>query len=102
MNNLNVNQEKNRPSRKGNLNPMYGRSHSQQSRQKMSDSHRAYQERIRQAQQQKPMTMDEFLSNNPSVTEYIKVLADKAIKEQIDKIIWKRQNQRFQIPNTWD
>jgi len=95
MNNLNVNQEKNRPSRKGNLNPMYGRSHSQQSRQKMSDSHRAYQERIRQAQQQKPMTMDEFLGNNPQldIKGYIKSLMKQEnfireiIKEEIEKLL---------------
>lgn len=44
------------------------------------------------------VTMDEFLSANPSVKEYIKLLANKIIKEEIDKVIWQKQNQRIQIP----
>ena len=44
------------------------------------------------------ITMDEFLSANPSVKEYIKILANKIIKEEIDKVIWQKQNQRIQIP----
>lgn len=44
------------------------------------------------------VTMDEFLSANPSVKEYIKLLANKIIKEEIDKAIWQKQNQRIQIP----
>lgn len=95
MNNLNVNQQKNRPSRKGNLNPMWGRKHSQQSKDLMKSSHRAYQERIRQAQQQKPMTMDEFLGNNPQldIKGYIKSLMKQEnfireiIKEEIEKLL---------------
>ena len=46
------------------------------------------------------VTMDEFLAANPSVKEYIKVLASKIIKEEIDKCVWQkqRQNQRISIP----
>ena len=44
------------------------------------------------------VTMDEFLSNNPSVEEYIKELAKKVVKEQIDKLIWNNQR-KISIPN---
>jgi hypothetical protein len=47
------------------------------------------------------VSMDEFLAANPSVKEYIKVLADKIIKEQIDKVVWRKQNQRISIPDEW-
>ena len=68
-----------RPSRKGNLNPNWGKKASQATRDKMAASHRAYQERIRQAQQQKPMTMDEFLGINKDldIKGYIKSLMQK-------------------------
>ena len=68
-------------------------------RQKALERNKQYQ---KWKDSQHHVTMDEFLSANPSVKEYIKVLADKAIKEQIDKLIWKKQNQRIQIPNAWD
>ncbi len=93
MNDTSTNQ--NRPSRKGNLNPMANRHHTAQSRQKMSQSHLAYQKRIRDAmqQQQSPMTMDEFLSNNPTldIKGYIQSLVkegvlDVIITEQIKKL----------------
>lgn len=98
MNNTDTNSNQNqntRPSRKGNLNPMANKHHSMQSRQKMSDSHKAYQERIRQAQQQAPMTMDEFLGNNPQldIKGYIKSLMQKEglikeiIREEIKKLL---------------
>ena len=45
------------------------------------------------------LSMDEFLSNNPSVKEYIKVLADKAIRESIDEFIKKEC--RKTPPNIW-
>ena len=75
MNDSNTNQNT-RPSRKGELNPMYGKSHNMESRNKMSQSHKAYQQRIHQLQSNngqnsnyvmKPMTMQEFLSNNPQL-----------------------------------
>ena len=44
------------------------------------------------------ISMDEFLSANPSVEQYIKALASKVIKEEIDKVIWRKQNQRLSIP----
>ena len=98
MNNTDTNSNQNqntRPSRKGNLNPMANKHHSMQSRQKMSDSHKAYQERIRQAQQQRPMTMDEFLGINKDldIKGYIKSLMQKEglikeiIREEIEKLL---------------
>ena len=103
MDNTSVNQTSNRPDRHGANNPMYGRSHSQQSREKMSQAATLRNQQYRDAlRNQHHVTMDEFLSANPSVKEYIKVLADKIIKEEIDKVVWKKQNQRIQIPNAWD
>ena len=103
MDNINDNQERKRPDRHGQNNPMFGRTHSQQSREKMSQAATLRNQQYRDAlRNQHHVTMDEFLSANPSVKEYIKVLADKAIKEQIDKLIWRKQNQRIQIPSEWD
>ena len=96
--NTNNNQNQNtstRPSRKGNLNPNYGKKASQATRDKMSASHKAYQERIRQAQQQRPMTMDEFLGINKDldIKGYIKSLMQKEglikeiIREEIEKLL---------------
>lgn len=103
MDNINDNQKKQRPDRHGQNNPMFGRTHSQQSREKMSQAATLRNQQYRDAlSNQHHVTMDEFLSANPSVKEYIKVLADKAIKEQIDKLIWRKQNQRIQIPSEWD
>jgi hypothetical protein len=44
------------------------------------------------------VSMDEFLANNPSVKEYIKLLAQQVIKEEINRAIWRKQNQRTSIP----
>lgn len=102
MDNINDNQ-KQRPDRRGANNPMYGRTHSQQSREKMSQAATLRNQQYKDAlRNQHHITMDEFLSAHPSVEEYIKSLANKVIKEEIDKIIWRRQNQRIQIPNSWD
>ena len=104
MDNINVNQQK-RPRKdvSGTNNPFYGHRHTEQSKNLMKTK---AQERARQYQKWKDsqhhVTMDEFLSNNPSVKEYIKVLANQVIKEEIDKLVWRKQNQRVQIPNAWD
>ena len=99
MNNTNVSKRP-RKDVSGTNNPFYGHRHTEQSKNLMKSKAK---ERARQYQKwkdcQKPLTMDEFLSNNPSVKEYIKVLADKIIQEQINKLVWKKQNQRIQIPN---
>lgn len=101
------NAENNVPKRRdcsGERNGFFGKSHSLESRQKMSQSHKAYQQRIRdnQSNQNKnyvmqPMSMQDFLSNHPSVEDYIKQLTKKVVKEQIDKLIWNSQR-RISIP----
>ena len=103
MDNINVNQERKRPDRHLQNNPMWGRKHSQQSKEKMSQAATLRNQQYRDAlRNQHHVSMDEFLSNNPSVKEYIKALADKVIKEQIDKLVWRKQTQAIQIPNEWD
>ena len=98
MNDTNTNQNT-RPSRKGNLNPMWGRHHSAATKQKQSDAAiRRNQEYKKALDSQHHVSMDEFLSNNPSVKEYIKLLAQSVIKEEIDKLVWRKQNQRTSIP----
>lgn len=107
MDNKNVSQINSRPDRRGANNPMYGRTHSQESRNKMSQSHKVYQQRIRDNQSKnnqnsnyvmQPMTMQDFLSNHPSVEDYLKQLAKKVVTEQINKLIWNSQR-RISIPN---
>lgn len=99
MDNTNVNQKSNRPDRRGANNPMFNRKHSQQSREKMSQAATLRnQEYKKWKDSQHHVTMDEFLSANPSVKEYIKVLASNIIKEEIDKLIWRKKNQRISIP----
>ena len=103
------NTENNVPKRRdcsGEPNGFYGKSHSMESRNKMSASHKAYQQRIRDNQSNtnqnrnyvmQPMTMQQFLSNNPSVEDYIQQLAKKVVKEQLDKLIMNSQR-RISIP----
>ncbi len=101
MDNINVNQERKRPDRHGANNPMANRHHTEQSkalmRQKALERNKQYQ---KWKDSQHHVTMDEFLSNNPSVKEYIRLLANKVIKEEIDKLVWRKQhqNQRIDIP----
>ena len=103
MDNINVNQERKRPDRHGANNPMFNRKHSQQSREKMSQAATLRNQQYRDALKgQHHVSMDEFLANNPSVKEYIKVLANTIIKEEIDKLLWNKQHQRIQIPNSWE
>ena len=99
MDNINVNQERKRPDRHGANNPMFNRKHSQQSKEKMSQAATLRNQQYRDAlRNQHHVSMDEFLSNNPSVKEYIKLLASKIIKEEIDKFVWNKQHQTISIP----
>ena len=101
MDNINVNQQQKKPRKdvSGSNNPMFGRTHSQQSREKMSQAATLRNQQYRDAlRNQHHVTMDEFLSANPSVKEYIKVLASNIIKEEINKLVWRKQNQRISIP----
>lgn len=85
MSDTNVNNA-NRPSREGERNPMYGRKHSQESKNKMSKAaikrNQEYQ-RYKQAMDSQHITMDELLSNKP-----LNELINQVIKEQIDKLLW--------------
>lgn len=102
MDNINVNQQQKKPRKdvSGSNNPMYGRKHSEASRNKMSQAATLRNQQYRDAlRNQHHVSMDEFLSANPSVKEYIKALASKVIKEEIEKMIWRKQhNQKIQIP----
>lgn len=99
MDNTNVNQTSNRPDRHGQNNPMWGRHHSSITRQKQSQAAiRRNQQYKKALDSQHHLTMDEFLSNNPTVEEYIKQLTRKVVKEEIDKFIWKEKDQRLSIP----
>ena len=76
---------KNRPDRHGCNNPMYQRHHSEASKQQMSQSHRRYQERVRQAMKGSPqehITMDEFLSS-PGLKECLTII----IREELKKLL---------------
>lgn len=103
MDNINVNQQQKKPRKdvSGCHNPMYGKRHSEASKNKMSQAATLRNQQYRDAlRNQHHVSMDEFLAANPSVKEYIKVLASKIIKEEIDKCVWQkqRQNQRISIP----
>lgn len=93
MNNANVNQNQTpvRQDRRGSNNPFYGHRHTTQSREKMSQ---AATERNKQYQKWKDsqhhLTMDEFLSNNLTVEEYIKTL----VRESIEGLLWKERRNR--------
>lgn len=89
-----------RPSRAGNLNPMWGRHQSASAKQKQSEAAKRRAEQYKKAlDSQHHITMDEFLGANPSVKEYLDILVKKQVKESIDKFLWNRQNQRISIPN---
>lgn len=82
MNNINVTSNQTRPNRQGANNPMYGRHHSEATKQKQSDAAKRRAAEIKKwKDSQYHITMDEFLSNNPSVKEYIIHL----VKQQIDR-----------------
>ena len=78
---------------------MSGRHHQESSKQLMRQKAlQRNQEYKKWKDSQHHISMDEFLSANPSVEQYIKALASKVIKEEIDKVIWRKQNQRLSIP----
>lgn len=98
MDNTNVKQTNNRPNRQGQNNPMYGRHHSAITRQKQSDAAiRRNQQYKKALDSQHHVSMEEFLSNNPTVEEYIKTL----VREQIDKFISTQCKKKTSPLNIW-
>ena len=103
VDNINVNQQRQRPDRRGPNNPMFGRRHSQQSKEKMSQAATLRnQEYQKWKDSQHHITMDEFLqgckTEGLDIEGYIKTLVKeeslkKIIREEIEKLIWKTQNQ---------
>jgi len=98
MDNTNVAQSSNRPDRRGSNNPMWGRHHNSETRQKQSDAAiRRNQEYKKWKDSQHHVSMEEFLSNNPTVEEYIKTL----VREQIDKFISTQCKKKTSPLNIW-
>lgn len=80
--NINIKQ---RPSRQGANNPMWGKKHSDEARRKQSEAaKKRHQEYQKWKDSQAHLTMDEFLGSMP-MREYISSL----IREAIDNMIWK-------------
>ncbi|MBR6892746.1 MAG: hypothetical protein IKN15_05870 [Bacteroidaceae bacterium] len=91
MDNINVNQQQKKPRKdvSGSNNPMWGRTHSQLSKEKMSQAASLRNQQYRDAlRNQHHVTMDELLGN-PKMQEYITHL----VKTQIDEMIWKKKNE---------
>ena len=89
MDNDNNAKQDNRPSRAGSANPFFfSHRHTEQSKALMRAK---ALERARQYKKwtdsNKPLSMDEFLSNNPTVREYITQL----VRQQINEMIWREQ-----------
>ena len=79
-----------RQDRRGTNNPFFGHRHTPQSKKKMSQAAiRRNQEYKKALNNQHHVSMEEFLSNNPTVEEYIKTL----VRESIERLIWKDKHQ---------
>ena len=82
----------------GQNNGFYGKKHTQQTKNLMSQKAKEREARYRMAidnLNNQHITMDEFLSGNPSVNEYI----TRIVRQQIQEMIWKeKKNQRISIP----
>jgi hypothetical protein len=95
MNNINDSKPQ-RQDRHGANNPMWGRTHTQQSKEKMSQAATLRNQQYRDAlRNQHHITMDEFLSNNPQldIKGYIKSLVKQEdmikeiIRDEIKKLL---------------
>jgi len=80
----------------GQNNGFYGKKHTQQTKNLMSQKAKDREAQYKKwKDSQHHISMDEFLSNNPTVEQYIKAL----VRESIEKYIWKDQiKQRISIP----
>lgn len=91
MNNNSNIQTSKRPDRHGANNPMWQRHHTTQSREKMSQAATKRNQQYKKwKDSQQPMTMAEFLGENPSVKEYITHL----VRQQIEEMIWREQKSK--------
>ena len=95
MDNSNDNQEQNqnrRPSRKGNLNPMWSRHHRESSIQLIRDKALERNKQIQQlknSQQASLMSMGQCLTSPP-----VKECLVKIIREEIERLLWnEKKNQ---------
>ena len=94
MDNTYVNQTSKRPDRHGSNNPMYGRTHSQQSKEKMSQAATLRNQQYKQALDnlnKQHITMADFLSNNPTVKEYLTHL----VRHQIQEMLIREKEERI-------
>ena len=83
MNNQNMCQTQQKKDRHGANNPMYGRTHSQESRNKMKRAATLRNQLYKQWKDNQPhLSMDEFLGSQP-MREYISSI----IKEEISKLL---------------
>ncbi len=98
MENMNKNQKTNRPDRMGTNNPMWGRHHSEITKRKQRDAAiKRNQEYKKAMEAQHHLSMDEFLSSNPSVEEHIKTL----VREEIDRFISSECKKQSRPLNIW-
>ena len=91
------NQLPKRQDRSGSNNPMWQRHHTQETKNKMSQAAIKRSQEYQKLKDAKPLTMDEFLRNNPSLEKYIKLLTKAVIKEEIDRFVRQKQPP-LQIP----
>ena len=68
-------------SRVGSANPMWGRSHTQSTKDLMSRKAKERYQKWKHPEEH--LTMDEFLSNNPMTEQYLK----KIIQEEISRLL---------------
>lgn len=90
----NISQTPAKPNRCGQNNPMFGRSHSQESKNKMSQAAQERYRRWKEVEAPRGMTMQEFLTNTPQLDlkGYIQSLVKedvlkKIIHEEIEKLL---------------
>lgn len=72
--------EKKKRSHEGNLNPMYGKRHSQETKQKISDSQKSRYEQYKNAMNNHHATMDELLQSESLNNRLRQIIREEAIK----------------------
>ena len=72
--------EKKNRNHQGNLNPMYGKRHSQETKQKISDSQKSRYEQYKNAMNNHHATMDELLQSESFNNRLRQIIREEAIK----------------------